>query len=839
MLAVSTQPPMAEIRNEFVRVRFDLAKGAWGLSEVDGGGRLDGSVPAVRLSQGEVTAAQATSRKAQSERGRDALGACARLVVTHAGIPGLDALVWTATLRPRSRYAVLQVAVRLPDDAGGQRVNGEMGQRAVAAATDAAAGASAVAGEAAGTAGSVGAVGEAEAVRGIEILNAAGGEGVRFGAAPAGWMLFTDTGGQGGTGVAPFFAKEQAEHASPATLAVYDAAGGETLLLGWLSWVAGNPSLRLAGSRAAGLAAVRAGCAYHPGAGSPAREVASEPLFVGFPGDPLAALEEYAGEVRERNHPPIRPDTVSGWLSWYCSRLKMTEEFVLGNARVIAECFRAYGVETMQVDHGWEHRDIVGHWVANDRFPHGMPWLGEQLEGMGVKLGIWMAASRVSEFAPFFAEHPEAVIHKADGGPWAFIEHWTWAPHGKVYNLDPTHPLAQAHLRRSLRGLMDAGCRYYKVDFIGSAGVTDGVFHDAGRARGNPMTRLEMQQIRDAIGPESWLRYCSSPSNVYCGIVNIGGATMDIGNAGGNWEHLRKYHQQLGSFWYKHRTFWHNEPDALIVGEGGENEARMRCAWLVMSGGVVALGDDLTKIAPERMALIPLCLPAYDVAARPLDLFEQIPSRVWDLHVAQAENDTHVLALFNLDEEAREIAVPLERLGLAGVPCAGWEFWTRSAVPVGDAEVCVTVPARDCRIVAVRRLSDRPQVVGTDMHLAMGAVDLAAVKWDGRRRVLSGIGRRAPGAKGRVFVRVPEGWRCTAGAVEVSAGVVSVPLQFAGSEAAWEVRFTRVRGCGEEGCRRSRAKEGCEGLAPHGGDVTLQRQSRSAPGDTGTPCARL
>ncbi len=328
------------------------------------------------------------------------------------------------------------------------------------------------------------------------------------------------------------------------------------------------------------------------------------------------------------------------------------------------------------------------------------------------------------------------VVRQSDGQPWVFIKRWSWAPYGSVFNLDPTHPMAQEHYRQSLGGLMDAGCRYYKVDFIGSAGAPNAVFHDPLRARGNPMARYEMQQIRNAIGPNSWLRYCSAPANVYCGIVNIGGATADIGNPAGNWEWLAKYHQQLGSCWYKHRRFWHNEPDALIVGEGKENEARMRCAWLVMSGGVVALGDNLTKIAADRMEMISKCLPPYDVAARPLDLFEEIPSRTWDLTVKANGYEYHVVTLFNLQSNEQTLAIPLERIGLDKAHCAAWEFWTQSLVPAAGGAVRVVVPAHDCRIVAVHQETDHPQVLATDMHLTMGGVELPVTRWDGPGREL-------------------------------------------------------------------------------------------------------
>jgi alpha-galactosidase len=443
----------------------------------------------------------------------------------------------------------------------------------------------------------------------------------------------------------------------------------------------------------------------------------------------------------------------------------------------------------MQVDHGWEYRDVVGNWVTNDRFPHGLEWLSDELRRLDLKLGIWIAASCVSEHTPFYAEHPEALIRNADGTPKVFIDKWHWAPHGRVFSLDPTHPAAQQHYRDSFQPIVDEGVRYYKVDFIGSAGNTDGVFHDPKRPRGYPMLRYEMQQIRDVVGADSWLRYCSAPSNAYCGIVNIGGATMDIGNASGNWDHLRGYHQQLSSCWYKHRTFWHNEPDALIVGEGEENEARLRCAWLALSGGVVALGDDLTKIAPERAAMIPKCLPPYDVAARPLDLFESIPVQIWALTVNKPWGTHFVLGLFNLSEEEVTIPLSLERLGLEGRPVVGWEFWTQSLVNTTEGGLTVSVPANDSRIVMVREVQEHPQVIATDMHLTMGGVELSKVDWNPTERTLSGVAVRAPGEKGTIYVHVPKGYEPIEAGPLTRDRVLGFPVEFTQPQVTWSVAF--------------------------------------------------
>lgn len=742
-ISTRIEPPRFEIANGRVAVWYEAEQGRWGIRAADGSAQLAGSVAGVVLGDMRVQTSSPCRRSPRRIEGSDALGRLVRLEVVHEGLAQVPELVWSATLRPGMPYAVIGLSARLAPELS-------------------------------------------KPLATLEILGARGPGAVRFGADPGAWMCFRDSGGQGGTGVVPFLDRDRGSQSSPATLLVHDRRAGKSLLLGWLSWVNSNPSLRLIGQKAGGLLEVGAACSYCLGRAP--TQMAAEPLLIGFEPDPLLALEQYAKEVWATNKPPIRKDTVLGWLSWYCSRLKMTEQFVIDNAQVVADRFRAYGVDTMQVDHGWEHRDIVGHWVENRRFPHGMKWLGEELQKRGVKLGIWMAAACVSEYAPFYQEHPDALIHKADGTIWPYVERWTWAPHGRVFCLDPTHPAAQEHYRKSLGGLMEAGCRYYKVDFIGSSSRPAGVFHDPDRPRGYPMARYEMQQIRQAIGPDSWLRYCSSPSNVYCGIVNIGGATMDIGNASGNWEHLAKYHQQLGSCWYKHRTFWHNEPDALIVGEGPDGEARLRCAWLVLSGGVVALGDNLPKVSPERMALIPKCLPPYDVAARPLDLLQRAPSRIWDLQVRRPWEDYHMVGLFNLDPQEQSIAIPLARLGFKPEEVLAWEFWTEREVKPESGQLVVKVPARDGRVVALRRRLDRPQLLGTDMHLTMGGVELAGVKWDPQARVLSGTARRAPGASGRVFLHVPRPWRVVSGATSTGE-LATLGLHFSGHDAAWAVEF--------------------------------------------------
>jgi hypothetical protein len=129
----------------------------------------------------------------------------------------------------------------------------------------------------------------------------------------------------------------------------------------------------------------------------------------------LEGLEEYASVVKAVVNPPIPATMPMGWLSWYAYRLVMTEDLVLQNADVMARHFLKYGMDLIHPDHGWQYKDICGHWVPNEKFGHGMKWLQRKLDKMGMRLALWVAPSTISEWAPFFTEHPDGLMVDAEG----------------------------------------------------------------------------------------------------------------------------------------------------------------------------------------------------------------------------------------------------------------------------------------------------------------------------------------------------------------------------------------------------------------------------------------
>ena len=69
---------------------------------------------------------------------------------------------------------------------------------------------------------------------------------------------------------------------------------------------------------------------------------------------------------------------------------------MLANARVAAEL----GINLIVLDAGWfGDAEREAHWTRQRgdweqvnlrRFPHGLPWLAEQIHGLGLRFGLWM-----------------------------------------------------------------------------------------------------------------------------------------------------------------------------------------------------------------------------------------------------------------------------------------------------------------------------------------------------------------------------------------------------------------------------------------------------------------
>jgi hypothetical protein len=608
-----------------------------------------------------------------------------------------------------------------------------------------------------------------------------------------GARVFLDSGGLGGSG-AHDLNLPAARHDSHGVSVLVDRDRTLALAAGFLSFRDAHVTLTLWCGEQGGWQALEARSDFINGRRiKPGRSLRSEALWLRRCESGHDGLERWADAVTHFNRLPAPRARPSGWNSWYAYRLTITEDLVLANARVMAERFREYGATNIQIDHGWQDRDIVGNWVPNPRFPHGLPWLAERLGEMGLTLGLWTAVSQMSEFAPFYEEHPEALLHDAAGVPSVADQHWYWVPHGRTFTPDPTHPLGRAYYRNAGRLVRDHGAVYVKNDFQGNLLRHDVVAYDRKARLGPPLYLRAMRAFQQGMGPQMIRHGCNAPLNTGAGMWDAAWVHRDIGNPRDDWVELGRFAHELACRYHVNGKFYWCDPDYLQVEQGTPNETRVRMALMALGGGTAFVCDRLPELPEEKLRLIGRCLPGYGRAATPVDLFDRDSyPRIWRLDVATGWGSWVVVGAFNLDDEPVEVDVPMDRAPSNG-DLYGFEFFAASLVtpePLRrDEPLRVSVPARDVRVLRIAAMPDHPWVIGTDLHLTQGGVELERVRWNARQMTLSMNIHRAPGESGNVYVRVPAGYRALLGVGEVS-GILRVPVEFATARASCRIAFT-------------------------------------------------
>src|ERR1700743_2790690 len=99
---------------------------------------------------------------------------------------------------------------------------------------------------------------------------------------------------------------------------------------------------------------------------------------------------------------PVSGLPAMGYNTWYQFGAGISESNVLGQARVLVSSgLAAAGYDTVTIDDGWQGATAQARnadsrpltWNRQE-FPHGIPWLAQQLGTMGLKLGIYTAIGR-------------------------------------------------------------------------------------------------------------------------------------------------------------------------------------------------------------------------------------------------------------------------------------------------------------------------------------------------------------------------------------------------------------------------------------------------------------
>src|SRR6185437_12106383 len=180
---------------------------------------------------------------------------------------------------------------------------------------------------------------------------------------------------------------------------------------------------------------------------APGAQMDSERLLFSAGTDYYQELETYAHIIRQLHHPRISAPSPMGWWSWTEYYFGLNEGTALTNAAWEAQHLKKLGYDFFHIDEGYQYARGEYTTPNADLFPNGMAPVEKKAAAMGLTPGIWTAPFDVSERSSVAQQHPDWLIHNAQGKP----IHAGQVSRSKdqLYMLDPTNPGAQQYLRQT------------------------------------------------------------------------------------------------------------------------------------------------------------------------------------------------------------------------------------------------------------------------------------------------------------------------------------------------------------------------------------------------------
>jgi NPCBM/NEW2 domain/Melibiase/Alpha galactosidase C-terminal beta sandwich domain len=426
---------------------------------------------------------------------------------------------------------------------------------------------------------------------------------------------------------------------------------------------------------------------------------------------------------------PLPP---SGWCSWYFFYQEINEDEIKLNAKWIAENLKAFGVEYVQIDDGWQG---TGHGLGenrdwstiNKRFPSGMDGLAAYIKSLGLKPGIWLAPHGQSNEA-VVKNHAGVFMLKSDGTTASN----TWEG---TFLVDPSAPESQKYLKDLFAKLSSWGYEYFKIDgqpiVVREYRNKKGFMKNAGEDT-DALYRETLKSIRRGIGPNSYLLGCWVVPLEGVGLMNGSRIGADVLP---NWDGFKFAMRATMQYYFLHNVAWYTDPDVFIVRAPLPIEQARAWATLQgLTGQAALMSDRLVDLSSDRVELIKRVYPAVDI--RPLDLFSSDRNkRIWDLKINHLGRAYDVVGVFNFDESKPSSSyVSWKDLGLPEDRTVHvFDFWNKEYLGAFDKGLSLDLPPASTRVLSFVPATDQIQLVSTSRHITQGWIDLISQTISGNR----------------------------------------------------------------------------------------------------------
>jgi hypothetical protein len=547
----------------------------------------------------------------------------------------------------------------------------------------------------------------------------------------------------------------------------------------------------------------------------PGQTISSDRFMINIADNPYLALEAYANAMAKVGNARIG-EIVNGWCNWFYTLDHFSEEEILNNATFAAKHLKPYGLEYIQIDEGFQ--TWHGEWEGNNRFPHGLKFLADQIKELGLKPGIWIAPFVVSDTTALFKNHPEWFLKTPDGtlkriGPWPNEDtDWFRNESPKRYGLDITHPGAEKWFTDLIDTIANSwGFEMIKIDFVAWTVFSASQFYDAAATPAQVYAKA-LAIMRKTAGEKCHLLECG-PGNVSIGSINSMRIEYDQ-NYGYFNEVWKQYFLGTSSsagaagkrYFYHNRT-WTNDADHVCIDLLSDQQAQAAASLISLSGGNLMSGDRLTAMNTNKLEILKKVFPATGINAKPVDLFDTDPQTVFAAPVHKSFDQWTVAGFFN-PELSNPIVkkYPLHRLWLKpNVSYLVYDFWNERFLGEIKDSIAMQIDPGSVQLVSIREKKGIPQFLSTTRHVMQGIVEIEEIHFDSTQNTLSGISLGPEGSVHDVIIYLPETYYWMPSQTKlfdtspnytmkmVDQGILRIRLQFLEStKISWKIALHKV-----------------------------------------------
>ena len=408
-------------------------------------------------------------------------------------------------------------------------------------------------------------------------------------------------------------------------------------------------------------------------------------------------FNQLAGEIN-RNHPPRKVSPVAtGWCSWYCYRMDVTDEIIRDNLDIFKQ--NVPELKFIQLDDGYQ--PFFGDWFdPNPEYGDVRQTIAD-IRAKGFEPAIWVAPFIAQKDSRVLREHPDWFVKNAQGEPLdsSTVSFGGWR-YGPWYALDGTHPEVQQHFENIFRTMREEwGVNYFKLD-ANYWGALQGGAHYQPNASRIEAYRQGMEAVLRGCDDDTVVLGCNAPIWPSFGLVTAMRTSGDIRRAWWSFKSLAR--QNLSRCW-QNGTLWDSDPDCIVLttdspwnvkGNVTDNEWMFHATSIHAVGGFILSGDKAEHLHAKELGILKKLLKPTGKGARFANT--KLETGITDL------GDTQYYYFFNWsDTETIDLSVSLIR------PAALTDFWTDEALGAhGDSYTVSQLPPRSARLIVAKPVKD-------------------------------------------------------------------------------------------------------------------------------------